>query len=77
MLKTNIYLEERQHKEVTELARQEERTFAEVIREMIDEGIRTRKRQQWAKAAELMAYDYTTDQNLTAMTALDGEDFLA
>jgi hypothetical protein len=76
MLRTNIYLEERQHQEITELARREDRKFAELVREMLDEGIRARKRQLWAQAAELMANDYANDKELTAFTALDGEDFL-
>jgi predicted DNA-binding ribbon-helix-helix protein len=76
MLRTNIYLEERQHEEIEELARREDRKVSELIREILDEGIRVRKRQQWARAAELMANDYANDKELTVFTALDGEDFL-
>ena len=76
MFRTNIYLEEQQHQEIEELARREDRKVSELIREILDEGIRARKRQQWARAAELMASDYANDKELTAFTDLDGEDFL-
>lgn len=76
MLRTNIYIEERQHRELLALAGPEPRKVASIIREMIDEGIQARKRRQWEQAAQLMANEYASDKELTAFTALDGEDFI-
>jgi metal-responsive CopG/Arc/MetJ family transcriptional regulator len=76
MQRINIFLEEEQRQQVDEFARKEMQSFAEIVREMIDEGIRVRKRKQWEQAAVLMAPDYAVDKELTAFTSLDGEDFL-
>jgi hypothetical protein len=76
MQRINIFLEEEQRQQVDEFARKEQQSFAEIVREMIDEGIRVRKRKQWEQAADLMASDYAVDNELTAFTSLDGGDFL-
>jgi metal-responsive CopG/Arc/MetJ family transcriptional regulator len=76
MQRINIFLEEEQRQQVDEFARKEQQSFAEIVREMIDEGIRARKHNQWEQAADLMASDYGVDNELTAFTSLDGEDFL-
>ncbi len=77
MQRTQIMLEPEQHQTLSEIARRENRSLAEVIREMVDEGITLYRRQQLAQAAEALLADYQTDPELTAFTALDGEDFHA
>ena len=76
MLRTNILLDKQQHRQIVELAKAEKQTFASIVREMIDEGIRARKHQQWEQAAQRMARAYTDDPDLTAFLTLDSEDFL-
>jgi predicted DNA-binding ribbon-helix-helix protein len=76
MLRTNIFIEERQHQQIKEMAERENQNFSSMLREILDEGVRARKRRQLEKAAEIMASEYTTDKELTAFMALDGEDFL-
>jgi len=40
------------------------------------ETARERRRQKLQRAAEIMRAEYANDKELTAFTALDGEDFL-
>jgi hypothetical protein len=40
-------------------------------------SVRAEKKKQLAAAAEALRQDYATDEELTAFTALDGEDFHA
>ena len=51
-----------------------------LIREDLQEGdqslTKIERKRQLAEAAKALLPDYTTDSELTAFTALDGEDFL-
>lgn len=40
------------------------------------ETVRENRRQKLQRAAEIMREEYATDSELTAFTALDGEDFV-
>lgn len=77
MYRTQILLEPEQHKALTEIARLEKRSLADVIREMVDKPINERKRLALAYAAQLLLEDYKTDPELTAFETLAGEDFHA
>ena len=77
MQRTQISLEPEQHKALTEIARREKRSLSEVIRQMIDEQIHARQQRALAQAAQALLADYQTDPELTAFSALDGEDFHA
>jgi hypothetical protein len=68
MRRINIYLKQCQYQDIEELARREDRKVSELIREILDEGIRVHKRQQWARAAVLMADAYANDQELIAFS---------
>ena len=75
--RTQISLEPEQHKALTEIARRERRSLAEVIRQMIDEQIQARQQRQLEQAARALLADYQADPELTAFTTLDGQDFHA
>lgn len=77
MLRTQILLEDDQHQQLTEIARQEKRSVSDLVRQIVDSGLRARKRSALQAAAERMAPIYSSDKELTAFTTLDGEDFLA
>jgi predicted DNA-binding ribbon-helix-helix protein len=77
MVRTQILLEPEQHHTLTEIARQENRSLSDLIRELVDERIAESKAQALAAAAQQLLDDYREDAELTALTALDGEDFHA
>ncbi len=77
MHRTQILLEPEQHKTLTEIARQEQRSLSDLIREMVDRLIVERKQESLAHAAQTLLADYETDPELTAFQVLNGEDFHA
>ncbi len=77
MHRTQILLEPEQHKTLTEIARQEQRSLSDLIREMVDRLIVERKQESLAHAAQTLLADYQTDPELTAFQVLNGEDFHA
>ena len=77
MHRTQILLEPEQHKELAEIARSENRSVSDVVREMLQKQLEERKRQDLATAAEALLADYQTDPELTAFAALDADDFHA
>jgi hypothetical protein len=76
LYRTQILLEKSQHETLTQIAQEESRSLSEIVREMIDRELRYRQRRQMMLAARELQADYSTDPNLTAFTALDGDDFL-
>jgi predicted DNA-binding ribbon-helix-helix protein len=77
MVRTQILLEPEQHDALTQMARQEKRSLSDLVREMIDNQLEERKKQDLAAAAQALLADYQSDPELTAFTALDAEDFHA
>jgi predicted DNA-binding ribbon-helix-helix protein len=77
MERTQIMLEPEQKQILRKIAEQEERSFSELVREMLDEQIEKHQRSKLAAAAQALLVDYTTDEEMLAFTALDGEDFHA
>ena len=77
MYRAQIILEEEQHTALAELAKQEGRSISEIVREMVHAGLLERQRQQIRRAVRELQSDYRSDAELTAFTALDGEDFHA
>jgi predicted CopG family antitoxin len=76
-LRTQILLEPEQHEALVKIARQEKRSLSDVVREMLDRQLVERRKQALADAAQALLSDYTQDSELTAFTALDGDDFHA
>lgn len=77
MYRTQILLEPEQHKILTEIARQENRSLSDVLREMVDKQIAERKQIALAAAAQALLADYQADPELTAFQALNGDDIYA
>jgi len=77
MERTQIMLEPEQKQILLQIAKQEDRSFSELVREMLDEQITQHQKSKLAAAARALLEDYTTDEALIAFTALDGEDFHA
>ena len=76
LLRTQILLDPTQHKQLAELAEQEKTSMSHIVRKMLDEAFHAQKRRSLEQAAAWMAQVYATDPELTAFSALDGEDFL-
>lgn len=75
MVRTQIILREEQRQVLAEIAKQENRSISNLIREFLDEQIRVHEERQMFKAAELLKEDYMNDHELTLFTALDSEEF--
>ena len=72
--RVNIMLDEAQRSFLKKIARERGSSMSEVIREMIDETRRHNLARKLAQSAEALAAMYEQDAELTAFTALDGED---
>ena len=77
MQRTQILLDPAQYKQLADLAHKEKQSMSGVVRQMLDEALRAQKLRALEKAAEMMAHAYETATELTAFSALDGEDFIA
>ncbi len=75
--RTQILFEPALHREILEIAKEENQSFSNVVREMLEEEVRLRKRRQLEKAAKALLHDYETNPELTAFNVLGGEDFNA
>ncbi len=75
MVRTQIILKENQRKALEKIARQENRSLSDIIREFVDEQLCMREELQMAKAAEFLKEDYMKDKELTAFAILDSEEF--
>jgi len=74
--RTQILLEKNQHEILSQIAKEESRSLSEIVREMIERELRYRQRRQMMLAARELQADYAGDEELTAFTALDSDDFL-
>jgi predicted DNA-binding ribbon-helix-helix protein len=77
MERTQIMLEPEQKQILKKIADREDRSFSELVREMLDEQIAKHQKSRLAAAAKALLNDYKTDEELTAFTALDVDDFHA
>jgi hypothetical protein len=55
MMRTQMYLEEQTHKDLTSLAEQENKSMAEIARDILKEGIKKRKRIDMSGKGVLLA----------------------
>jgi hypothetical protein len=76
LYRTQILLEKTQHEMLAQIAREERRSLSEIVREMIGRELLYRQRRQMAMAAHELQADYNADPELTAFTAIEGDDFL-
>jgi predicted CopG family antitoxin len=74
MERTQIMLKEEQKQILKKMANKENRSFSELVREMLDKQIAQHQKSKMAAAAQVLLHDYETDEDLLAFTDLDGED---
>jgi hypothetical protein len=72
--RTQILLDPAQRRKLAQIALLEKRSLSAVVREMIDLQLSSHKRRELIAAAQAMLSDYQTDKELTAFSALDGEE---
>ncbi len=77
MERVQILLEPEQKQMLKIIAKKEKRNFSDLVRSMLDNQIDHYKKSELANAARALLDDYTTDEELTVFTNLDGEDFHA
>ena len=77
MERVQILLDPEQKRILNKIAKQEKRNFSDLVRKMLDEQIEMHQKTTLAAAAHALLDDYKTDKELTAFTALDGDDFHA
>jgi metal-responsive CopG/Arc/MetJ family transcriptional regulator len=77
MERVQILLDSEQKRMLNKIAKQEKQNFSELVRNMLEEQIEQHQKAQLAKAARALLADYEKDEELTAFTALDGDDFHA
>lgn len=77
LTRTQILLDPEQHQMIQEIARREKRSFSDIVREMLRHQLAEWKQHELAAAARALLDDYRNDPDLTAFTALDGEDYHA
>ena len=72
--RVQIILEQDQRRQIARIAEQEGKSVSEVTRELLRLALKERQKRQVALAAQILQEDYRSDAELTAFTALDGED---
>ena len=76
MERIQILLEPVDRNALEQLAQEAHTSRSNVVRDLLRERVKQQRRANLRKAAEMMADAYRTDPELTALTALDGEDVL-
>lgn len=74
--RTQILLEKSQHQVLAQIAREENRSISDIVREMVERELLYRQRRQMMLAARELQADYKADPALTEFSVLDGDDFL-
>lgn len=72
--RVQIILEQDQRRQIARIAKQEGKSISEVTRELLRFALKERQKRQVELAAKILQEDYQSDPELTAFTALDGED---
>jgi len=75
-VRTQVLLEKKQRQQLDEIAEKSGISFSELVRNFLDSQLRIRTYEAMRQAAQQLLDDYTNNEQLTEMTALDGEDFL-
>jgi hypothetical protein len=75
-VRTQVLLEKKQRVQLDKIAEDLGISFSELVREFLNAQLRIRTYEEMRRAAERLYDDYTSDEDLTAMTALDREDFI-
>ena len=73
LVRTQLLIRPEMRAELRDIARREQRSVSEVVREMLRHELADRKKREMTVAVQVLLSDYQTDEELTAFTALDGE----
>jgi len=73
--RVNIMLREEQREYLAVLAQEENTSLSEIIRNLIDEKRKAIQAQRLENAVEALVDEYRSNEELTAFSALDSEDF--
>jgi len=76
LIRKQVLLEKEQNTQLEEIAKTNGISFSELVRKLLNSQLRNRLYTEMAIAADNLYSDYSGDTDLTAMTALDGEDFI-
>ena len=74
LVRTQLLIRPEMRAELRDIARREQRSVSEVVREMLRHELADRKKREMTVAVQVLLSDYQTDDELTAFTALDGEN---
>jgi hypothetical protein len=75
-VRTQVLLEKKQRVQLDKIAEDMGISFSELVRDFLNAQLRLRTYEEMRRAAEQLYDDYSNDEDLTAMSALDGEDFI-
>lgn len=75
--RTQILLETEQHQALAAIARRQNRSLSDVVREMLDRELADFRKKELADAAQVLLADYKAGGDLIVFTSLDAEDFHA
>lgn len=76
LVRTQVLLDKTQREQLHQIAKETERSFSELVREFLAAQLRLCAYEEMRQAAQLLYQDYAHDEELVALTALDGEDFM-
>ncbi len=76
LIRMQVLLEKKQREELDAIAREEGKSFSELVRGFLDAQLRERKYSEMRLAAENLIDAYSEGGELTEWSALDGDDFL-
>lgn len=76
LVRTQVLLEKKQRIQLDTIAEELGIPFSQLVRDFLNAQLRLRTYENMRRAAQRLAHDYANDKNLTAMTALDGEEFI-
>lgn len=76
MERIQILLEATDRRALEQLAAEAHTSMSNILRDLLRERLKEQRRVKMRKAAEMMADAYRADPDLTALTALDGDEVL-
>jgi hypothetical protein len=76
LVRTQILLEKKQRSQLDKIAEEKGISVSELVRDFLNAQLRARAYEEMRVAAQQLYGDYVNDAELTATSALDGEDFI-
>lgn len=76
MERIQILLDPADRQALQQLATEAHTSMSNVVRDLLRERLKEQRRAKMRKAAEMMADEYSSDPELTALTSLEGDEVL-